>query len=314
MALAPAGPSAPVAAVVLALVLVQIGFGAYGIVVQKFAKGAGVDALVFSLCRDAFALPVLLLAAVLVERRVVLPRARDIPIFFALGLTGMFGNQFLYIQGLFYTTPNVASVLQPCIPVFTALLAFLVCIEPLPSSARKHQWFKILGILLGTGGAVLMVLTRPGSAHHDAVVSLYQGPACASGPTFLNTTHYASGACEPHFDHFAFAKVECDTSNANITVTSCADKTCSACTGPKTVFASGSCVQGFDESRYLSALLTCEDEKPKNQILGTAFLIGNCLCMSVYILIQKKFIFAVDEDGEKISRWGDYPIHTTAYR
>lgn len=299
--------------VVLVLIVVQVGFGGYGIVVQKYAKNSGADALVFSILRDALALPVLLVSALVFEKRLITPRLRDLPLFFVLGLTGMFGNQFLYIQGLFYTTANVASILQPCIPVFTALLAFVACLEPLPSSSRKHQWFKVLGILLGTGGAVLMVLTRPNSVHHDAVVALYNGPSCTNASGLINTTHYSSGSCRADFDRLPFAKIECDSKNQNITLSTCSDKTCGTCTHA-TVFHSGACVQDFDESGYLSALLTCEDEKPKNQLLGTFFLIGNCICMSVYVLLQKKFIFAENELGDKVSKWCDYPIHVTAYR
>ena len=59
-----------------ALVTAQLGFGAYGVIVTKFAKGSGVDPLVFCLLRDAGAFPVMLLTAFLVEEKVSMPSLR----------------------------------------------------------------------------------------------------------------------------------------------------------------------------------------------------------------------------------------------
>ena len=40
------------------------------------------------------------------------------------------------MTGLYFSSPDVASIFQPLIPVFTAFFAFLVCMERLPSSSR----------------------------------------------------------------------------------------------------------------------------------------------------------------------------------
>lgn len=60
----------------LALVVVQLGFGAYGVIVSKFAKENKADPLIFSLIRDAGCFPVLLLAAYVSEKKIQIPSMR----------------------------------------------------------------------------------------------------------------------------------------------------------------------------------------------------------------------------------------------
>lgn len=59
-----------------ALVVIQLGFGAYGVVVARFAVKNKADPLIFSMIRDAGAFPVILLAAFISERRMNLPQIR----------------------------------------------------------------------------------------------------------------------------------------------------------------------------------------------------------------------------------------------
>lgn len=80
--------------------------------------------------------------------------------FALLGLTGMFGNQLLYILGVYYTNANIASIFQPAIPVWTALLAIITRIEPFPKLQKLHGWAKMLGILLAAAGASTMVVNK----------------------------------------------------------------------------------------------------------------------------------------------------------
>ena len=60
----------------LALVVVQLGFGAYGVIVSKFAKENKADPLIFSLIRDAGCFPVLLMAAFVSEKKIQIPSVR----------------------------------------------------------------------------------------------------------------------------------------------------------------------------------------------------------------------------------------------
>ena len=41
--------------------------------------------------------------------------------------------QLLYILGVYWAGPDVASTIQPIIPIWTAILALLTCTEKLPS-------------------------------------------------------------------------------------------------------------------------------------------------------------------------------------
>ena len=61
-----------------ALLTVQLGFGAYGVIVSKFAKNNKADPLVFSLFRDSGAFPMLLLAAFIAEKNIKVPSLRSV--------------------------------------------------------------------------------------------------------------------------------------------------------------------------------------------------------------------------------------------
>ncbi|EDO32650.1 predicted protein, partial [Nematostella vectensis] len=136
-----------------------------------------------------------------------------LPLFLVLGLAGMFGNQLLYLLGVYYTNANIASIFQPAIPVWTALIAIITRIEPFPPVTKLHGWAKILGILLAAVGAFTMSIKGGLSNNGDS-----------------------------------------------------------------------------------------------SEALGYVFLLGNTLCMSVYVLIQKRFIFNVED-----STWRSKPVTVTAW-
>lgn len=110
---------------------VQVGFGGYSVVLAVYGKAGHIDPVVFSLCRDACAFPILLAAAALLEG-VRWPRYRDLPLFLSMGLVGIFGNQVLFILGLYNAGADVASMWQPSTPVLTVVLALATCQERLP--------------------------------------------------------------------------------------------------------------------------------------------------------------------------------------
>lgn len=181
--------------------IVQTGFGGYGVVVKKFAAGDDpVNPIFFSFIRvsrrfrhqveeasgltpctsatcttrrqDIGAFPVLLAAARLMEGPYVLPRTRaELALFTVLGLTGMFGGQLLYILGVYFAGASLVSMMQPAMPVWVSVFVVIVGVEPPPPIQKLWGWAKMIGIGLAAAGAVLMAVGQKkataGAAHEQ---------------------------------------------------------------------------------------------------------------------------------------------------
>ena len=163
---------------ILAIILmccVQIGFGGYSVVLAVYGKGH-INPVVFSLFRDSCAFPILLTAAALVEG-VRLPKCKDLPLFFSMGVIGIFGNQVMFILGLYSAGADIASIFQPSIPVLTVIMTLVSRMEPWPLLCGRHAdddvpeegdkrtmllgWLKVGGIVLVCLGGCVMVLSAP---------------------------------------------------------------------------------------------------------------------------------------------------------
>ncbi|HKL92488.1 MAG: DMT family transporter [Bacteroidales bacterium] len=77
---------------------------------------------------------------------------KDLIVLFLASLFGLLINQVLFFQGLTRTSPIDSSVITTSIPIITMLLSALILKEPI-------TWLKVLGVIIGATGAILLVFS-----------------------------------------------------------------------------------------------------------------------------------------------------------
>lgn len=94
-----------------------------------------------------------------VRKKFPLPSWKEGIILFVAGLILVFGYMWALLEGLSYTTPISSSIFISLQPVFVFIICLIIRTE-------KCTWKKVIGMVLGFGGALLCVLTQ-----HSSVVA-----------------------------------------------------------------------------------------------------------------------------------------------
>jgi drug/metabolite transporter (DMT)-like permease len=154
------------------LILVSIIWG----VNFSFVKYALADfsPLSFTLLRFYLA-ALFLISVMLVDREPLAMDRRDIGAIFMLGFIGITLYNILFMEGLNYTTASNSALFISSSPLFAALILALKKRERI--NARI-----IAGLLLSTGGVILIIQSRPGGlsfSHRDLAGDLLTISAAA---------------------------------------------------------------------------------------------------------------------------------------
>ena len=114
----------------------------------------GVSPFALSVYRMLGACRLFWTASLFLPREKVAPR--DIVLLLFASVFGIQLNQMLFLWGLSLTSPIDTSIIATIVPVLTMVLATLFLREPI-------TWLKAGGVLLGCGGALLLILVIQGS-------------------------------------------------------------------------------------------------------------------------------------------------------
>lgn len=90
---------------------------------------------------------------IFVRKKFTLPKWKDFLILIGIGIVFVFGYMWALLEGLSYTTPISSSIFISLQPVFVYIITLILRTD-------TATWKKIIGMVLGFGGALLCVLTQ----------------------------------------------------------------------------------------------------------------------------------------------------------
>lgn len=102
---------------------------------------------------------------------------KDYPRFIFAGLLGVAFNQFIFLNGLNFTSPIDSSIITTINPILVMIIASMAIGE-------KITFKRIIGLIIGASGALLVILNR-------GVISFSSDHFLGNVMVFLSTTAYA---------------------------------------------------------------------------------------------------------------------------
>jgi drug/metabolite transporter (DMT)-like permease len=136
----------------IALLITNIFFAINFTAVKFLISGGFIQPFGLNLIRVAVTAMLLWVLFIFKSQKVTFQK-KDYPRLVLCALTGVAINQLLFIKGLSYTYPIHASLLLLITPILITIIASLVLKEKITS-------FKIIGLLLGVSGAMVLILSK----------------------------------------------------------------------------------------------------------------------------------------------------------
>ncbi|QTN37967.1 EamA family transporter [Cryomorphaceae bacterium] len=159
----------------IALFVVNLIYG-INYTVAKDVMPTYIEPLGFILIRVTGAVALFWLVSALFPRERI--ARKDYPRLILCGVFGVAANQMLFFEGLNLTTPINAAIIMTSNPVLVLIMSALLIRE-------RITWVKILGILLGATGAIMLI------AGDGAIDLLDNDKHFGNFLVFLNATSYA---------------------------------------------------------------------------------------------------------------------------
>ena len=119
---------------------------------------------------------------IFVRKKFSLPDWKNTFLLIGIGLIFVFGYMWALLEGLTYTTPISSSIFISLQPVFV----YIIC---LVLKTDSFTWEKVLGMVLGFGGALLCVLTQHSS---DIATAPFKGNMFCLLGAFLYSCYLVS--------------------------------------------------------------------------------------------------------------------------
>jgi drug/metabolite transporter (DMT)-like permease len=129
----------------------------------------------FTLLRILTAFALFFILALFIKREKI--QRKDYPRFVAAGILGVAFNQFIFLNGLNFTSPIDSSIIVTINPILVMIIASFAIRE-------KITLVRIFGLIFGASGALLVILNR-------GVISFSSDHFLGNLMVFLSTFSYA---------------------------------------------------------------------------------------------------------------------------